>query len=200
MRSSTTALYDHHATLYDRATRLLDRLLHQQRQNLLAHARGRVLDVAVGTGKNLPYYPADCQVCGIDLATSMLQRAHKRAQHFGRVVSFVQGDAATLPYLDATFDTVVCTLAGCIFPDPVRVFQELRRVCVLTGSLLFLEHVRPPQPLLSVLADAITPVSAHLIGCHPNRPTVQYLQDAGLTIVAQTTSLGGVLVSVVAEP
>jgi ubiquinone/menaquinone biosynthesis C-methylase UbiE len=95
---------------------------------------------------------------------------------------------------------VVCTLAGCIFPDPVRVFQELRRVCTPTGCLLFLEHVRPPQPRLAALADAITPVTTQLIGCHPNRPTVQYLQGAGLTIVAQTTSLRGVLVSVVAEP
>ena len=200
MRSGTVSLYDQHASLYDRATRQIDRLLHQQRQQLLAHARGRVLDLAVGTGKNWCYYPADCQLWGIDLAAAMLQRARKRAQHVGRGVSLVQGDAGLLPYPDVSFDTVVCSLAACIFPEPIRVFQELRRVCAPTGHLLFLEHVRPPQPLLAALAEALTPVSAHLIGCHPNRPTVQYLQAAGLTVISQTTSLGGILVSVVAKP
>ena len=200
MPLGTPALYDQHASLYDLATHLLDYLLHQQRHNLLGHARGRVLDLAVGTGKNFPYYPPGCQLWGIDLAADMLLQARKRAQRLPCEVTLVRGDAANLPYRNGTFDTVVCTLAGCIFPDPVGVFQELRRVCTSTGTLLFLEHVRPPQPLLSALADVIAPISQRFVGCHPNRPTVQYLEAAGLTIDTQTTSFGGILVSVVARP
>lgn len=193
-------LYDQHASLYDRATQPLDQMLDEQRRQLLAHAHGRVLDIAVGTGKNLPFYPAECQLWGVDLAAGMLQRAQQRALLFGREIALVQGDAASLPYPDASFDTIVCTLGGCIFPDPIRTFQEFRRVCRATGRLLFLEHVRPPQPLLSLLADALTPISARVVGCHPNRPTVQYLQDAGLKLVNLTTSVAGILVSVIAKP
>lgn len=200
MRSHTKLLYDRYAIVYDNATQLLDQLLDPQRQHLLAYAHGRVLDLAVDTGKNLPYYPQNCHLWGIDLGTAMLQRTQRRAHRLGRGMVLVQGDAMKLPYPDSAFDTLVCTLAGCIFADPIRVFQELRRVCAPNGHLLFLEHVRPSQPLLGVLADAVTPLAVQLVGCHPNRRTVQNLQAAGLTIVAQTTSLGGLLVSVVAQP
>ena len=91
------------------------------RQWLGARARGRVLEVAIGTGLNLPFYPAaTTTITGIDLSPAMLAIARQRAADLGVQVDLHTGDAEALPFEDATFDTVVCALSLCTIPDPAR--------------------------------------------------------------------------------
>jgi ubiquinone/menaquinone biosynthesis C-methylase UbiE len=189
-------LYDRLGERYDRWTTLPDRVFFNGlRRTLLGGARGRVLEVAVGSGKNLEYYPAECEIVGLDLSESMLEVATRRARAARRKFEAVRGDAKALPYADGEFDTVVCTLAGCTFVEPVAVFREMRRVCRPGGSVLFLEHVRPTNPWLARLALSIQPVARAAVGCHLGRDTIDLIAQAGLDARVEATAFGDFLVA-----
>ena len=110
------------------------------REWLGERARGRVLEVAVGTGRSLPYSPADVTVTGIELSPAMLAIARQRAVDLGRDVTLREADAEHLPFDDASFDTVTCALALCTIPSPAAAIGEMRRVLAPGGRLLLLDH------------------------------------------------------------
>ncbi|HEU4326312.1 MAG TPA: class I SAM-dependent methyltransferase [Roseiflexaceae bacterium] len=194
-------IYRDQAPSYDRATWLVDSLLlNRLRREWLARAEGDVLEVAVGTGKNLEFYPPGCRVVGLDLAAEMLARAELRAGQLGRELPCTIGDAARLPYPGRRFDTVVSTLAACTFPDPVAAFVEMRRVLRPGGRILLIEHIRPRHPLFGTLIDAAAPYSIRAIGCTPNRDTPGNVRRAGLTITAQTENVDGMVICLEARP
>lgn len=197
--SSPQDVYDRLGERYDRWTKGLDRvLLDRMRGRLLRNARGRVLEVAIGTGKNLLYYPDDCEVAGVDVSAEMLRVAEKRARDAGRRFDGAVCDAGRMPYPDELFDTVVCTLAACTFTDPVPVLREMARVCRSDGRTLFLEHVRPTSPLGARFFDGLSRLTVPLLGCHPNRDTVASIEAAGLRIAEREEGFGGIVLSMVA--
>src|SRR6185295_4273440 len=112
-----------------------------------------------GTGANLRRYPAGVRVTGLDFAPKALAAASRRAGPLGAGWSPVVGDAERLPLDDASVDTVVCTLAGCTFARPERVFAEMRRVLRPGGQALFLEHVRPANRAGRVALRVLTPLT-----------------------------------------
>jgi len=105
-------------------------------------ARGLTLEVAIGTGLNISLYPADVRLIAVDLTTEMMGFAVDRASDLGRTISFCEADAQSLPFGDATFDTVVATYAMCAVPDLPLTIREMRRVLAPDGRLLLLDHVR----------------------------------------------------------
>ena len=105
---------------------------------------GVVLELAVGTARNISYYPADVTLTGIELSPEMLAIGRRRAERLGRRVDLRVGDAQALGFPDESFDTVVCTLGLCTIPDPRRAVAKARRVLQPAGRLLLLEHVRSP--------------------------------------------------------
>jgi ubiquinone/menaquinone biosynthesis C-methylase UbiE len=109
-------------------------------------AQGRVLEVAIGTGLNLPHYPADTTLTGIELSPAMLAIARQRATDLGRDVNLREGDAEHLPFDNASFDTVVCALSLCTIPDPATAIDEMNRVLVPSGRLLLLDHIGSTWP------------------------------------------------------
>jgi ubiquinone/menaquinone biosynthesis C-methylase UbiE len=122
-------IYDRLGSGYDRLSGLLDRTaVSRMRADLLARARGDVLEVAVGTGANLRRYPTGLRITGLDFSAKALAVATERADAVGLDWAPVLGDAEALPFADRSVDTVVCTLAGCTFADPGAVFAEVRRV------------------------------------------------------------------------
>jgi ubiquinone/menaquinone biosynthesis C-methylase UbiE len=133
---------------WDRQARGYDRKLARAERSLLAGGRawvcgqasGDVLEVAIGTGRNLPFYPPDVRLTGIDLSPGMLARAGQRAEELGRAVDLRVGDAQALELPDVSFDTVVCTLSLCCVPDDRAAVAELCRV-LRPGGLLLLDHV-----------------------------------------------------------
>jgi ubiquinone/menaquinone biosynthesis C-methylase UbiE len=152
------------------------------REWLGARARGRVLEVAIGTGRSLPCYPADVTVTGIELSPAMLTIARQRASDLGRDVTLREGDAEHLPFDDASFDTVTCTLALCTIPSPVAAISEMRRVLSPGGRLLLLDHIGstwPPLYAAQWLAERITIRTA---GEHFTRRQLPLVEAAGFKV------------------
>ena len=111
------------------------------REWVCSRATGRVLEVAVGTGRNLEFYPPDATITGVELSPAMLAIARRRAADLGRAVDLREGDAQALPFDDASFDTVVCTLSLCTIPDHRAAIAEMSRVLRPGGRLLLLDHI-----------------------------------------------------------
>jgi len=134
--------WDKHARNYDKQMAFWERrLFGDGRQWVCAQATGDVLEVAIGTGRNLPYYPQGIRLTGVDFSPTMLQLARRQADRLGRTVDLRLGDAQALQLPDASFDTVVCTFSLCAIPDEPQALAEMRRVLRPGGRLLLLDHV-----------------------------------------------------------
>jgi len=136
--------WDRGAASYDPPMRLLDRVLFRDtREWLCRRATGDVLEIAVGTGLNLPHYPPAIRLVGIDLSMPMLAIAERRAAELGRTVQLRVGDAEDLDVPDGSADTVVCTFSLCGIPDHHRAVAEMARVLRPGGRLLLAEITSP---------------------------------------------------------
>ena len=123
----------------------------------------RVLEVGVGTGINVDLYPADCAVTGIDLSSSMLEKARERVARKGvRNVRLLQMDAANLKFADDSFDIVYAPYVISVVPDPVAVTREMRRVCRPGGRIVILNHFRSRNPLMARIERMISPLTVHI--------------------------------------
>jgi phosphatidylethanolamine/phosphatidyl-N-methylethanolamine N-methyltransferase len=123
----------------------------------------RVLEVGVGTGINTSLYPRNCHVTGVDLSTSMLEKARERVAREGlRNVRLLEMDAARLTFADDAFDIVYAPYLISVVPDPVQVAREMRRVCRPGGRIIFLNHFRSANLVLSRLERAISPFTVHI--------------------------------------
>jgi ubiquinone/menaquinone biosynthesis C-methylase UbiE len=136
--------YAKEAASYDRGSDLCERWLFgaEHRGWACSRAIGRSLELAIGTGLNLPVYPDDAAVTGIDLTPEMLERARRRAADLGQRVELCEGDAQALPFPDGAFDTVLATYAMCSVPDLPLTISEARRVLRSGGRLILVDHVR----------------------------------------------------------
>jgi len=153
------------------------------RRKLLAHARGRVLEIGVGTGLSLPLYPPVDELVATDPSEPMLRRARRRAAEAGRDVTFVEAPAEQLPFADDSFDTVVSMLVLCTVEDQPRALQEIRRALRPNGQLLFSEHVRSEDPKRARWQDRLEPIWGVVAnGCHPNRRTLDAIREAGFDV------------------
>ncbi|HEX5747428.1 MAG TPA: methyltransferase domain-containing protein [Archangium sp.] len=201
MNPDVREIYDDLGQKYDVWTLLPDRLfLDRWRRELLANARGEVLEVAVGTGKNLPFYPEACRVTGLDFSRAMLDEASRRARALNRPFEPREGDVTALPFADASFDTVTCTLAVCTFTEPLAALREMRRVCRPGGSVLLLEHVLPRDRPLARVAQALAPLTRKAVGCNPDRDTLALLREAGLYVDSVRGRARDIILAVVARP
>jgi ubiquinone/menaquinone biosynthesis C-methylase UbiE len=150
------------------------------RAALWQRVRGRrVLEVEVGTGKSMPYYPNEMTITAIDLSLRMLEQAHMHAARDHIAVDLREADVQALPFPDASFDTVIATCVFCSVPDPVLGLRELRRVLVPGGQLLLLEHVVSHRPLLGPIMGLLNPLVVRMMGANINRETVENVRRAG---------------------
>ncbi len=177
-------VYDRVARFYDVHESVMDAFGgRRRRRRVIGEARGRVLEVGIGTGRNLDLYDAGVQLVGVDLSGKMLARAARRATSATIHAALVQGDAQQLPFLSMTFDMVTATCVFCSVSDPLAGLAEVARVLRPGGKALLLEHVRPRTRLLGWLFDALTPLTRRLIGPEINRRTEDSLRTAGFRIV-----------------
>ena len=154
------------------------------KRRLLANARGRVLEIGVGTGLSFPHYPPDVELVGVEPSEPMITRARRRAGELGRDVELVEAPAEELPFEDDSFDTVVSLAVLCSVDDPERVLEEIRRVLRPGGSFVFSEHVRSDDPQLARRQDRWErPWSWIAGGCHPNRRTLAAIESAGFDVL-----------------
>lgn len=202
LQAVTNRRYDRSSRIYDLYDRPMDSLggVGRRRRRLLGRARGRVLEVGVGTGRNLDIYPDGIQLTGIDASKGMLERARQRAADLDMAddVSLDLADVQDLPYDDDTFDTATATCVFCSVADPVRGLEEVRRVVRPDGQVLLLEHVRPRNGFLGWLFDLLTPLVRRLVGPSINRRTEANVEAAGLEIVEVRRS--GIWREMIARP
>jgi ubiquinone/menaquinone biosynthesis C-methylase UbiE len=186
---TTRRRYDRVAPFYDLIEIGMELRFTPWRRALWVLVRpGRVLEVGVGTGKNLPYHPPSAEVTAIDLSPRMLERARRRATRLGSLARLELADVQALPFSDASFDTAVATFVFCSVPDPVLGLREMRRVLKPGGRLLLLDHVLSERPVLRRLMRWLDPLSYHLWGAHLDRETVHNVGAAGFAEV-QAVSL-----------
>jgi ubiquinone/menaquinone biosynthesis C-methylase UbiE len=155
------------------------------RAELLASARGRVLELGAGTGANLDHWPRGpiASLLLTEPDPAMARRLERRVARREAAAQVVRAPADALPVPDAGVDTVVASLVLCTVPDVPAALAEVRRVLAPGGRLLFLEHVRHADPERARRQDRLTPVHRALaVGCHPNRPTPDLIAAAGFTV------------------
>ena len=182
--AKTKDRYDRIAPIYDLMEALPEQQFRSWRERLWSQVpEGRILEVGVGTGKNLPHHPPGVQVVGIDISQRMLQRAQQRAEELGKTVELYQMDAQHLDFPDDSFDAAVATFVFCSVPDAVVGLRELGRVVKPGGQIFLLEHVRINKPeVIGKVMDLLDPIVMRLMGPHINRRTEENVRRAGLEI------------------
>jgi ubiquinone/menaquinone biosynthesis C-methylase UbiE len=143
---------------------------------------GRILEVGIGTGKNMPYYPQNTEVKAIDFSTKMLKRARRQAHRLDVQIDLLEMDVQQLDFASQYFDTVFASFVFCSVPDPIAGFRELHRVCKPDGRLILLEHMRPGNAMLGSVFDFMNPLIVRLMGANINRRTAANISEAGWNI------------------
>lgn len=169
--SVTVVENDFVAKVYDKLANVYDLTfgptLHPGRIEAIRKMKVRpgdsVLEVGVGTGINLSMYPTGCEVTGIDLSAPMLDKARERIVNKGlRNCRILEMDAAQMTFPDESFDIVYAPYLISVVPDPVRVAQEMRRVCRRGGRIVILNHFKSENPIMSRIETAISPLTVHI--------------------------------------
>jgi len=175
--------------------------LRRLRSQLLPYAQGKVLEIGVGTGANLPFYPQSVCLTAVDESEDMLSVAARRVTALGNCVDLNQMDTESLAFPSDTFDTVVTSLVLCSVVDQNRALRELWRVLRKPGgTLLLLEHMRPTALPFARLADLLNvPWYAFNGRCQLNRETQHAVVKAGFELNHVDSKLGGLLRLIVAH-
>jgi ubiquinone/menaquinone biosynthesis C-methylase UbiE len=169
---------------------LLDQAMRKEdlvgyRRRIVGAARGRVLEVGIGSGLNLPFYdPGVTDIIGLEPSQPLITMASRRARVGGRAVTFLPGSAEAIPLDASSVDTIVTTWTMCSIRSPNSALAEMRRVLKPGGDLLFVEHGRAPDRWVVRVQDWLTPVWKPLTGgCHLNRPIADLIGGAGFRMI-----------------
>jgi ubiquinone/menaquinone biosynthesis C-methylase UbiE len=193
-------LYEKEAPKYDRQMRIFDRLLFGDgREWVCAQAAGEVLEIGLGTGRNLPHYRGDVRLTGVELSPAMLEVARSRARELGREVDLRVGDAQALEFPEQSFDTVVCTLSLCTIPDDRTAVAEVHRVLRPGRPFLMLEHVRSPLLLVRVGQRLLEPLAVRFEADHLLREPLEHLRAEGFEVEQLERSKLGIVERVAAR-
>jgi len=193
-------IQDKEAPRYDRQMAFFDRILFAGgREWACSQVDGEVLELAVGTGRNLPYYPAGVRLTGIELSPQMLEIGKRRAEELGRDVDLRIGDAQALELEDQSFDTVIITFGLCTIPDDREAVAEAHRVLRSGGRLVLLEHVRSPSRTVRAVQRVLDPLSVRFAADHLLRDPLDYLGNVGFEVESVQRLKWGIVERVVAR-
>lgn len=188
-------IWEKGASRYDQRIGLMEKIFFGDgREWVCSQVSGEVLEVAVGTGRNFPFYPRGIQLTGIELSPAMLRIARTRAGELGmRGLDLREGDAQRLPFADRSFDTVVCTLGLCNIPDDRGAVSEMARVLRPDGRLLLLDHVRAASGPVRAIQRALEVITLRLEGDHLLRRPLEHVAAEGFEIERQERYKGGIV-------
>lgn len=158
------------------------------RRRVIGSAQGRVLEIGLGSGLNLPLYDASTHIVGLDPSARLLSMARASAGDRLHSIELVEGTAEALPLPDHSVDTVVMTWVLCSIPDPAKALSDMRRVLKPGGRLLFVEHGRAPEANVARWQNRLTPLwKLFSGGCHLNRPVDHLITSAGFRLARLET-------------
>ena len=191
MKEDTSHKYSRIAKLYDLFEWPIETILFKKlRKEALSYAYGHVLEVGVGTGKNLPYYNKDVDLTAIDFSPGMLEIAKsKKTEAYLKVLNLYEMDIQDLKFKDDTFDTVISTFVFCTVPDPIAGLKEVYRVLKPEGKVIFLEHMKSKYLVLNIFLYFMNIVSTRVLGTSMIRETQKNIEQAGFTIVSVENKL-----------
>jgi SAM-dependent methyltransferase len=166
---------------------------------LCGQAEGETLEIGIGRGRTLPFYPPGLRLTGIDLSGAALEAARRRAADLGVNATLRQGDATALPYPDDHFDTVVFSFVLCTIPDDRGAVAEAVRVLRAGGRLLLVEHVRSPNRAVRTIERLLEPITLRLQADHLLREPLDHVLAEGLELETLERSWFGVVERLVAR-
>ncbi|MDA9577826.1 class I SAM-dependent methyltransferase [Gammaproteobacteria bacterium] len=158
--------------------------INYQRQKVVPLAKGKVLDIGIGSGLNIPFYNSDKidKVIGIDPSHELIELAKELANDSKASIELVIGSAESIPYPDNFFDTVLVTYTICTIPNVAVANKEMWRVLKDDGRLIFCEHGLAPDKKISKWQNRIDPFWGKIAGgCHLNRDIQKLITDAGFS-------------------
>lgn len=176
--------YNRFSIVYDLLEWPVEKLLFSRwRKRIIGAVKGKVLEVGVGTGKNLPYYSRKAKVTGIDISSGMLDKAIEKNKKLKINCSLLLMDAENIKFSNNSFDTVLCTFILCSVPNPVKTLKEMRRVCKANGKIIMVEHVLSKNRLIALWQKLHNPITRWLVGVNIDRDTAENIRKAGLNII-----------------
>jgi len=161
--------------------------------------KGKILEVGVGTGKNLPYYHENLEVFAIDISENMLQRAKSRAEKQRTLIHLAPMDVERLGFPDNVFDAAISTYVFCSVENPLKGLTEIRRVLKSEGIGVFLEHMRSENEFLGKAMDLLNPLVVNAFGPNINRHTVENIRKAGFEVLEEKYLLSSIFRIVVTK-
>ncbi|MFT9487721.1 MAG: class I SAM-dependent methyltransferase [Tepidibacillus sp.] len=170
------------------------------REEVFRGLTGHILEVGVGTGRNIPFYPKDGFVTEIDFSPNMLEKAKERLKKYRVNAKLLLMDAQQMEFEDNSFDAVVTTCVFCSVPDPIKGLKEIRRVVKPNGTIRMLEHMRSDQPMMGKMMDMINPLVVGMIGANINRDTMKNLELAGFKLKNEHRILGSMYRLITLDP
>jgi len=183
----TSKKYDWYSKFYDRFEGTMEKNKFAKWREMafqLIPSGAKVLEVGIGTGKNIPYYGKDIHVTGIDFSKGMLDRAREKAKGYPeKEVKLLQMDVTNLDFPNDSFDFVVSTCVFCTVPDPMGGVKEVKRVLKPGGKMIFLEHMRSMRWYNNLMLYAMSGISIPLIGTSMVRKTKLTIQQSGLHVI-----------------
>lgn len=174
------SIFDRQASQYDKKRE--DPKQKRWRQSLLSHAKGEVLELAVGTGANFPFYPLNVKITATDFSKAMIEKAQRAAIDHQLGVDFICSDIEEMNFPDQSFDTIVSTLSFCSYNNPLMVLDKINRWCKPDGKILFMEHGISSNPVASAILKALNPLLYRVYGCHHTRDILGLIDESGIKI------------------
>ena len=178
--------YDRYSIFYNFLESIPEKLfISKWSKKYITPLKGKILEIGVGTGKNLQYYSKDANVTGIDISSGMLNKAIKKSNRLKRNYSLLKMDAQDLKFKNNSFDIVVFTFVLCSVPDPVKTAEEIKRVCKPNGKIVMIEHVLSKNKFIAFLQYLHNPITKFLLGFNIDRDTISNIKKAGLKITIE---------------
>ncbi|MCC5890571.1 MAG: class I SAM-dependent methyltransferase [Alkalibacterium sp.] len=184
--------YNRVSGLYDS----MDRMMKDKwRKDLLNDVSGKVLEVGIGTGKNLHFYSEGVDLTGVDFSPGMMKKAEEKVEksNLPYPVTLREMDIQQMDFPNNSFDYVVSTCVFCSVPDPVKGLKELKRVCKPDGEIIMLEHMRSDNRVAGKIMDVLNPIPVSIWGANINRDTLENIRKAGLVLKEKEDLVGTVV-------
>lgn len=161
------------------------------RQRLFKDAKGKVLEVAIGSGLNYPFYNSDIELTGLDFSHEMLKAAQDAAKDFAFHATFIQDDVERADFSENSFDTIISSGSLCAYQDPIKVLNSFQKWCKPGGKILMLEHGISRNKLVGLAQKIINPLYVKAVGCHLNRDIAEMIQDSDLYLIKEERYMAG---------